>query len=236
MPKRPKQRKSIPPLLQKQLLQEVGNRCAFCGIVDQAVLEFHHIDEDRSNCERENLIVVCANCHSKITRQEIEPAEVRLKKTELLWTHPATFQQPEKSPTQSVSVNAGDVSHSNIANNIIMRGKARARIQPPPNAIGADAIKAGYIQYLIQRYYDYRQADASYGDSRPFHPAEINTNIQRKFKATRALIHVSRFEELCNYIKGRVDQTIQGKRNRATGKPNYSTFEEYEAEQMGQGR
>ncbi|OPY74596.1 MAG: hypothetical protein A4E65_03772 [Syntrophorhabdus sp. PtaU1.Bin153] len=104
------------------------------------------------------------------------------------------------------------------------------------DSIGADTIKKGYIDYLIKRYYDYRQADASYGSFRPFNHAEIHTTIQRRFKAKTFFIHVSRFEELCDYIKSRVDQTIQGKRNRSRGVLNYDSFEKYEAEQLRHGR
>jgi len=67
---------------------------------------------------------------------------------------------------------------------------------------------------------------------RPFSHAEIHTTIQRKFKANTFFIHVSRFEELCDNIKGRVDQTIHGRRNRARSVPNYGSFEEYEADQL----
>ena len=109
-------------------------------------------------------------------------------------------------------------------------------MQYPVDSIGADTIKKGYIDYLIKRYYDYRQADASYGGFRPFSHAEIHTTIQRKFKAKTFFIHVSRFEELSDYIKGRVDQTIQGRNNRSRGIPNYDLFEKYEAEQVRHGQ
>lgn len=106
----------------------------------------------------------------------------------------------------------------------------------PVDSIGADTIKKGYIDYLIKRYFDYRQADASYGSFRPFSHAEIHTTIQRKFKAKTFFIHVSRFEELCDYIKSRVDQTILGRNNRSRGIPNYDSFDGYEAEQLPHGR
>jgi len=230
-PKRSGPRKTIPSLLSKKLYQEVDNSCPFCGIADVAVLEMHHIDENRSNNDLENLIVVCGNCHSKITHGEIPSAAVRVVKTALLWKHQASLQQANKSPAMSVSVN-GDVSNSTIANNIIMHSKAQPRMQHPPDSIGADTIKHGYAQHLISRYFEYRNADASYGGSRAFSYPEIHKSIEREFKAKTFFIHVSRFGELCDYLKSRVDKTIQGKRNRSDGKPNYSTFEEYEAEQL----
>lgn len=234
--KRPKLRKAIPALLSKKLYQEVDNRCPFCGIADVAVLEIHHIDEDPSNNKIENLIVVCGNCHSKITRGEISPADVHTKKIEVFWTNRMQPRQAEKSQRQSVSVNAGSISDSIIANTVNFGRKRSPIMQYPADAIGSDTIKKGYIDYLIKRYFDYRKADASYGSARPFNHAEIHSTIQRKFKAKTFFIHVSRFEELCAYIKSRVDQTIQGKRNRSRGIQNYDSFERYEAEQMGHGQ
>lgn len=234
--KHPKQRKSVSALTSKKLYQEADNHCPFCGVADVAVLEMHHIDENPSNNRIENLIVVCRNCHSKITRGEISPADVHAKKMELFWTHKTSHRRAEKSPRQSVSVNAASVSDSIIANTVTFGRKRPPRMQYPVDSIGADTIKKGYIDYLIKRYFDYRQADADYGSFRPFSHAEIHTTIQRKFKAKTFFIHVSRFAELCDYIKGRVDQTIQGKRNRSRGVPNYDSFEEYEAEQLQHGR
>jgi len=234
--KRPKQRKAIPALLSKKLYQEVANHCPFCDIADVAVLEIHHIDEDPSNNKIENLIVVCGNCHSKITRGEISPADVHTKKMEVFWTNRTQPRQAEKSQRQSVSVNAGSISDSIIANTVNLGRKRSPRMQYPADSVGADTIKKGYIDYLIKRYFDYRKADVSYGSSRPFSHAEIHSTIQRKFKAKTFFIHVSRFEGLCDYIKSRVDQTIQGKRNRSRGIQNYDSFERYEAEQMGHGQ
>lgn len=234
-PKRPKQRKSVSALTSKKLYQEADNRCPFCGVAEVAVLEIHHIDGDPSNSKIENLIVVCGNCHSKITSGEISLADVHAKKMELFWTHRTEPRQAEKSHRQSVSVNAASVSGSIIANTVTFGRKRSPRMQYPVDSIGADTIKKGYIDYLIKRYFDYRKADASYGSFRPFNHAEIHTTIQRKFKAKTFFIHVARFAELSDYIKSRVDQTILGRNNRSRGVSNYDLFEKYEAEQLRHG-
>jgi hypothetical protein len=46
---------------------ETDDSCAICGIKGIDVLSEHHIDSDRSNNEYDNLIVICHNCHHKIT-------------------------------------------------------------------------------------------------------------------------------------------------------------------------
>ncbi|CAI9086442.1 HNH endonuclease [Candidatus Methylacidiphilum fumarolicum] len=231
--KRPKQRKSVSSLASKKLYQEADNRCPFCGVADVAVLEIHHIDEDPSNTKIENLIVVCRNCHTKITCEEISPADVHAKKVELFWLHKAAPWRDEKSLGQSVNVDAASVSGSIIANTVTFGRKRSPRMQYPVDSIGADAIKKGYTDYLIKRYFDYCKADASYlWQFAPFQPCRNSLTIQRKFKVKTFFIHVSRFEELCDYINGRVGQTNHGWYNCARSVPNYGSFEEYEAEQL----
>lgn len=44
------------------------NKCAVCGYnEDIRILEAHHIDENHSNHNVENLCLLCPNCHRKIT-------------------------------------------------------------------------------------------------------------------------------------------------------------------------
>lgn len=44
------------------------HKCAVCGWdEDEDILEVHHIDEDHSNNEIENLMILCPLCHRKLT-------------------------------------------------------------------------------------------------------------------------------------------------------------------------
>jgi len=47
-----------------QFLNDSGNECKVCEETEP--LTVHHIDGDKGNCEKKNLIVLCANCHYKI--------------------------------------------------------------------------------------------------------------------------------------------------------------------------
>jgi len=49
---------------------ETDDSCAICGTRGIDVLSEHHIDSDRSNNEYDNLIVLCHNCHHKITNDK----------------------------------------------------------------------------------------------------------------------------------------------------------------------
>jgi len=49
------------------LYLETDDSCAICGDRGIQILTEHHIDGNRSNNTYENLIVLCHNCHHKIT-------------------------------------------------------------------------------------------------------------------------------------------------------------------------
>jgi hypothetical protein len=46
-----------------------GCKCETCGVEDiAALLDVHHVDENKKNNYIDNLIVLCVRCHAKITR------------------------------------------------------------------------------------------------------------------------------------------------------------------------
>lgn len=47
----------------EKAIKEYGSACQMCGFSNPFSIEVHHIDEDRTNNELDNLIVLCANCH-----------------------------------------------------------------------------------------------------------------------------------------------------------------------------
>ena len=61
---------SIPSWMRSHLLEEAGNQCEQCGwgeinpSTGKVPLEIDHIDGDAYNNLRENLRVLCPNCHS----------------------------------------------------------------------------------------------------------------------------------------------------------------------------
>lgn len=47
-------------------------KCEKCGYDEcKEILGIHHIDENRNNNKRENLLILCPNCHSLIHRKHI---------------------------------------------------------------------------------------------------------------------------------------------------------------------
>lgn len=58
------------------LQQEINSKCPFCESKEVGHFQIHHIDENPSNNEKENLVLLCPTCHSKITKKDIAIEEV----------------------------------------------------------------------------------------------------------------------------------------------------------------
>lgn len=60
-------RQSIPKAIEHQVREQCGQACAnpACRKWNTAAHELHHIDGDRSRSILDNLILLCANCHSE---------------------------------------------------------------------------------------------------------------------------------------------------------------------------
>ena len=103
----------------------------------------------------------------------------------------------------------------------------------PDGCVGANLAKRNYVKYLVERYHQYREADARFGRTDRFHYAVLFKNIESKFKAPTYFIPENRFEELVDYLRERIDNTILGRVNHKRGIPNYESFDEYVMEHMG---
>jgi 5-methylcytosine-specific restriction endonuclease McrA len=224
-------RPKLPARIQKQVFQEAGSRCVFCPERDVSALQIHHIDSDRANNAFDNLILVCASCHTKITAGVIAEAQVVTRKRQLKFEPQSADIGAYKSGATVVvdrTINTGTIAHTV---NKFAKGRT-PRMHYPPGTIGSDAIRHNYIDYLITRYFEFRKADASYGSRRPFAFPEIHKSIQKRFGAKTFFVLLGRFDEMADYLRERIDNTILGRNNRSRGTRSYKSFSEYEAEQM----
>ena len=57
---------------QKQAYRKYVHECVICNTTDMDILEVHHIDGNRDNNILDNLIILCANHHSKVHRGSLE--------------------------------------------------------------------------------------------------------------------------------------------------------------------
>jgi len=220
----PKKRLKLPKAVEKRIYQEAGSRCPFCAESEVTALEVHHVDENPSNNAAGNLLLVCSSCHSKITGGAISEADVRTKKRELEWSlRPSGPMQAGVN----VSINSSEF-HGDIAHNITKIVTPRPpRVKHPEGSLGADLQKKGYVDYLIERYFEFRKADPSFGRRRPFSYAEIHKTIQKEFGHKTFFMPVQLFDRLVEFLQFRIDRTILGKRNGANGVASYHSFQEH---------
>ncbi|MDR6546545.1 hypothetical protein J2810_002604 [Chryseobacterium rhizosphaerae] len=225
-----KVRKRIPKesKVRAELQKEINSCCPFCSNDDVGHFEIHHIDENPSNNEIKNLILLCPLCHSKITKGDISNFDVLKRKFELVTT-PLNIDKQDKN---SINFNA-KVGNAIIGDNNKVTIKKPAKMPKakyPEGCIGYDTTKANYIGHLIKRYNEYKEYEIgkdgmNYG--------AFGAVLKREFKIapTRTIYNVpiERFEELSFYIQGRIDKTklarVKGREHK-----NYSTFEEYKAD------
>lgn len=66
-----KKRPAIPFKMRSLLQKEVNSKCPFCNNGDVGHFQIHHIDENPENNDFKNLLMLCPNCHSKITKGDI---------------------------------------------------------------------------------------------------------------------------------------------------------------------
>ena len=220
-------RKPIPKLVEKRLFKEANSQCPRCeqADADVAALQIHHIKpvaKGGSNDE-ENLIVLCSNCHSKVTAGEITEAEIlRLKISLMKGTSPRASNN-----TNGKVVNfTGGANSGIIANEVTMKTqKKTVRVNPPPGSIGSSLAHRNYIKHLIDRYHEFKEAEI--GKERMNHPIFYGT-IKRKFEAKWDMIALERFDELSIYIQTRIDKTRLGRNKKAKNVRRYSTFPEHQ--------
>ena len=138
-----------------------------------------------------------------------------------------------------------NVVHSTGPGAFVMQGdkltvhfteKRKPKMEYPAGSIGADLLQRNYIRYMTERYFRYREADASFGPKavRRFSYAVLFQNIEAHFKAPTYFIPAARFDELVDFLQKKIEATILGKRNRARGHRNYETFDEFQLTQAGE--
>ena len=150
-----KARIKIPQLskVKAELQKEIQSACPFCNNTDVGHFEIHHIDEDPSNNEKTNLILLCPLCHSKITKDDIKQLDVLKKKINLI-------QGTKECTSDNSNVNFnGAVSTAIIGSNntiSVKQSKITVKSKYIEGCLGFDTIKANYVSYLIARYNEYK--------------------------------------------------------------------------------
>lgn len=103
--------------------------------------------------------------------------------------------------------------------------KAKVKLLPPSGSIADDRAMLSYAKYLIDRYQQYQKADTT--KSGAFKYMAIHSALKREFKGDWKLLHQSRFHELVAFLQRRVNNTRQGRINKAGGIRNFHAFGEH---------
>lgn len=99
----------------------------------------------------------------------------------------------------------------------------------PYGSLGLDLHKKNYINYLNRRYGDWKQIQFDHeGKGEKFNWASHNKGLMNRYHAAGINhIPIECFDDLAEYLKGRIDKTIFGKSQKSKGHRNYSTIEEH---------
>ena len=207
-----------------ELQKEINSNCPFCSNDDVGHFEIHHIDENPSNHEMTNLILLCRICHSKITKGDIVQSDVYKKKIHLL-TNPKPESQPKSKTINLNNINNAVVGDKNKIT--INNSKKTVKQKYPQGSIGYDTQKANYIGHLIKRYNEYKEYEVGAGGVK-YHI--FGGSLKKHFNVppTRTIYNLpdEKFEELYLYIQKRIDTTKLAKVKGKTHK-NYSSYEEF---------
>lgn len=77
-----KLRKKVAPSERAAVLAEYKFCCAACGASPMSDDELHHIDENPANNDRLNLLPLCPNCHTRLTKGPLPVGLIRILRVE----------------------------------------------------------------------------------------------------------------------------------------------------------
>lgn len=220
-----KTRASIPKInkVRAELQREVGSACPFCDNSEVGHFEIHHIDENPSNNDMGNLLLLCPTCHSKITKGDISQIIVFKKKIELM-------KIPLSTPPGQRVVNFNGRAENTVVgdNNRISIKQAKKIVKQkyPEGCIGFDSKKADYIAYLIEKYNKYKSYDVRGKMNYAVFSKQLKNQYKIPPQRTIYNLSIERFNELSDYIQTRIKGT-KLMRQKGPAHKSYRTFPEY---------
>ncbi|MCY3760261.1 MAG: HNH endonuclease signature motif containing protein [Gemmatimonadetes bacterium] len=222
-------RKSIPSVTKRKLIQESQSTCPFCGEDDVSTGQFHHITPvaEGGKNSLQNLIYLCANCHSKVTQGQISLDEVvRIKEVLTKGGHPYADNRVGSNVIHAdftKGTNKGVVANK-IETVEIKTTRKSVKVSPPVGSIGSSLSHKNYVKHLIDRYHEFKKIEVGQGGMKY---AVFYQQIKRRFGAKWDMIPLQSFDALVHFIQSRIDKTKHGRIRKAHGKKSYSEFEEY---------
>jgi hypothetical protein len=239
------------PSVEKALFAKSGNRCAFqnCSVVlvddnGYNIGEIGHITAnnpggprydatltDKERNASSNLLVLCSNHHtlidSDVETYSVDVLQQMKIEAERNQARKSALGKPSHlrivADNSAVIVNSPGAIQNNTLN--VRTTQKRIQISAPSGTIGANADAKSYVKHLIDLYNEFTKSEPS--REREFSFGAIYTNIKSKFGCQWELVSLSRFEELCDYLKQRISRSRIGRNRAARGQSNYSSFDGY---------
>jgi hypothetical protein len=140
-----------------------------------------------------------------------------------------TGRPSAQTPTQAVNL-IGSNNNGIIANQVTIRGsRPRAVAIILPGSIGAETRKYNYVEYLIKRLTEFREAGASYGQRRGgrVYLGSTRKILEKQLGGLPKDLPADRFLKVCSHLQGKIDDTALGRNNRNRSVRNYHGFEEH---------
>jgi len=215
-----------PRQVAKALFQEVCSRCPLCGEGDVKKLVIHHIEPYRKEKSHDpaKMIVLCKNCHASADAGDVSKTQLYdAKLTPRIIRFPGV-----DGITQNISGDSNIVAGRDV-NIRLQRDSGRASLPQPAGTVCDDPRKVGYLQYLANRYNQFRQWHAK-RRGEEFKGGFIHVAYKREIKYAIRTTPLDQFERGVTFLQGRILKTFVGRRMNAQGRRVFSPFDEFDGD------
>ncbi|MCP4593238.1 MAG: HNH endonuclease [bacterium] len=219
----PERRTGVPKPMAKRLYQEVQSRCPLCDEDNVTKLTVHHIVPYAESKEHDpaHMVVLCANCHARATAGEIDRDKLYKAKH-----GPPIYKFPgAETMNQHVVGNGNVVAGRDVTIRVQASSKHRA-MPRPAGTVCDDPRKVGYLQYLADRYNQFRKCDLQNGEK--MRGGFIHGAYKRHMKYAIRTTPMEHFEEGAVFLQGRILRTKLGRILNARGQRVFSSFDEFD--------
>jgi hypothetical protein len=232
------------PSCQSPLVEASGTITGEIAHIRAASPNGPRYDPDQSNEDRHsfrNLILLCGRHHTIIDTEVDEYSVSALEKMKRAHEtgRPIKIGPANDIAAQRLLEEYERVTIINSGGNVAYKSsgviqaqtinlkttKKVIRFNPPSDAIGAIAVMAAYIEYLIRKYQDYQKQDSKKEGNRKY--TIIYSAIQAEYGSKWQTIPASRFEELVSFLQKRIDNTKVGRIRKSRNQERYHSFEEH---------
>jgi hypothetical protein len=137
------------------------------------------------------------------------------------------------SPSVHIQNNEGIAA--NTIHTVIYKPAGKKRAKPPAatGTIGSDMFCKNYVGYLVRTYNNFLKIGReSFGDTRNVSYSFLSTRVIQVFKSPANDLPLTRFEEVVDFIKEYLDDSIVGRNNHKKGWRSYESFDEFAANQV----